>query len=486
MKTRLTTLALLVTILSLLSAPLGTLAASPPGDAFTDVPTSHPNFTAITWLAQRGIAKGYGDGTFGVNDSLVRGQAAGFITRALGWQFQTWPNTFPDQGTLDADLWRNVGTLSHYGVAQGFQDGTFRPLDNVVKAQLISFITRAMVQKGYWQSQPDVAGLFTDVPATSGHRADLATYRHYVGSIYGTPSDARFPDWQVPATRAWVAEVLYRALKQMPAVAIPITGSGSFSGVMNITKFIATPGGIAAVANILTSQGQMVASDVTVPVDLAATSAANPAAQAGAQATCDILHLVLGPLDLNLLGLVVHLDRVVLDITAQSGSGNLLGNLLCSIAGLLDPLGSLAQLLDLLNQLATLLNQLGLGNLTAAAPATVTGAMLVDGFSKIGDQILGNGTLGGQPVRTPLSLAAAQAGATTQATCDILHLVLGPLDLNLLGLMVHLDRVVLDITAQSGPGNLLGNLLCSVAGLLNPPSSLSQLLDLLNNILRSL
>jgi hypothetical protein len=44
-------------------------------------------------------------------------------------------------------------------------------------------------------------------------------------------------------------------------------------------------------------------------------------------------------------------------------------------------------------------------------------------------------------------------------TCDILHLTLGPLDLNLLGLMVHLDRVVLDITAQSGPGQLLGNLL---------------------------
>jgi len=64
--------------------------------------------------------------------------------------------------------------------------------------------------------------------------------------------------------------------------------------------------------------------------------------------------------------------------------------------------------------------------------------------------------------------------------------VLGPLDLNLLGLVVHLDRVVLDITAQTGSSALLGNLLCSVLGVLNPASSLSQLLDLLNNILRSL
>jgi len=51
--------------------------------------------------------------------------------------------------------------------------------------------------------------------------------------------------------------------------------------------------------------------------------------------------------------------------------------------------------------------------------------------------------------------------------CPILHLDLGPLNLHLLGLNVHLNRVILDITATSGPGNLLGNLLCSVANLLN-------------------
>ena len=48
------------------------------------------------------------------------------------------------------------------------------------------------------------------------------------------------------------------------------------------------------------------------------------------------LHLELGPLDLDLLGLVVHLDPVHLDITAVPGAGNLLGNLLCAVAGLLD------------------------------------------------------------------------------------------------------------------------------------------------------
>ena len=56
--------------------------------------------------------------------------------------------------------------------------------------------------------------------------------------------------------------------------------------------------------------------------------------------------------------------------------------------------------------------------------------------------------------------------ASPLAICPILDLTLGPLDLNLLGLMVHLDTVHLTITADS-TGGILGSLLCS---LVPPPS----------------
>jgi hypothetical protein len=45
---------------------------------------------------------------------------------------------------------------------------------------------------------------------------------------------------------------------------------------------------------------------------------------------------------------------------------------------------------------------------------------------------------------------------------------------------------VLDITAQQGPGNLLGNLLCGVANLLNGGQSLTGLANLLNNLFGAL
>lgn len=78
---------------------------------------------------------------------------------------------------------------------------------------------------------------------------------------------------------------------------------------------------------------------------------------AAALAVCDILHLDLAPLDLDLLGLQVHLSRVVLDIVAVSGAGNLLGNLLCAVTGLLDGglNGLLGRLVLLLNQILSIL-----------------------------------------------------------------------------------------------------------------------------------
>jgi hypothetical protein len=89
----------------------------------------------------------------------------------------------------------------------------------------------------------------------------------------------------------------------------------------------------------------------------------SPAQTAQATAGCQVLDLVLGPLHLDLLGLVVDLNQVHLNITAQPGSGNLLGNLVCAIANLLNGSGSGtggagATLATLVNSLATMLNNL--------------------------------------------------------------------------------------------------------------------------------
>lgn len=102
-----------------------------------------------------------------------------------------------------------------------------------------------------------------------------------------------------------------------------------------------------------------------------------------AQASCQVLKLVLGPLHLNLLGLVVDLygqyttSPVVVTINAVPSQG-LLGQLLCGLAGGtgINSLSGLQSLLSNLglnlsnNQIQTLLNNLGIANLTSGLTQT--------------------------------------------------------------------------------------------------------------------
>jgi hypothetical protein len=118
------------------------------------------------------------------------------------------------------------------------------------------------------------------------------------------------------------------------------------------------------------------------------------------------------------------------------------------------------------------------------------GDMMVVGILK-GKLTRNNGNVIGterQKVRLPVQTIEGTPVASRLAApgdCDILNLVLGPLDLDLLGLEVHLDQVILDIIAVPGAGNLLGNLLCAVAGLLDGPG-LSGLLEEIGQILNSI
>ncbi len=130
----------------------------------------------------------------------------------------------------------------------------------------------------------------------------------------------------------------------------------------------------------------------------------------------------------------------------------------------------------------------GAGALTTPVTGVVngvaqTGTLTITKFTHQGRQIFANGALNLGDATTPVQVPLVRQ----DPACPILNLVLGPLDLNLLGLVVHLNQVVLNITAQSGPGNLLGNLLCAVAGLLNGTAPATGLLtSLLNQILAGL
>jgi len=267
--------------------------------------------------------------------------------------------------------------------------------------------------------------------------------------------------------------------------AVPLSGTldnGSlFVGTFNLQNFAAQNGQLVAVGTVT---GFITDATGSTSRAVDPTAATLPVQATG---TCAILHLTLGPLDLNLLGLLVHLNQVVLNIDAQSGPGNLLGNLLCAVAHLLDGGSPLAGLVNLLNRI---LSQL-FPSIPISGPVTgggiFAGALTIQNVAAQGTGLVANSLVSGTLVNVdgaqPVGSQSAAVPLQVAGTCAILHLTLGPLDLNLLGLLVHLNQVVLNIDAQSAPGNLLGNLLCAVVHLLDQGGPLSQIAALLNRIL---
>ena len=225
-----------------------------------------------------------------------------------------------------------------------------------------------------------------------------------------------------------------------PARSAPtaVTQIGNVSVTFKIGKFVKRGKSLVAVGTAIAQFKPVGANPTGLPTaTVQKTFTARVVALrkfASAQRICPILDLTLGPLDLNLLGLIVHLDTVHLRITANS-RGGVLGSLFCSLSRARIPLAQSAKRL--------------------------TRAARLSGLSTKGVHLgvpLYQTTSG-----TTSTLSTSRDTAAPTVICSVLDLTLGPLDLNLLGLMVHLDKVHLVITADS-QGGILGQLLCGLAG----------------------
>ena len=130
--------------------------------------------------------------------------------------------------------------------------------------------------------------------------------------------------------------------------ALVLNPAGSVIGSFDIKRFAAIGGQLQAIGTATITDGaRTVVTALALPVTSITTTPDPP--------SCPILHLAIGAINVNLLGLTITISPITIDIVAVPGPGNLLGNLLCAIANLLPPSGTLP---TILNQLVALLNQL--------------------------------------------------------------------------------------------------------------------------------
>ena len=256
-----------------------------------------------------------------------------------------------------------------------------------------------------------------------------------------------------------------------------------------------------------------------------------------------LITIDLKPLDVNLLGLEVKTSEITVTVTAQPGSGNLLGNLLSTVSNLINLQGVNNALNTVLGNVVTLANESSLsvtgvntggtfGTTTSTAPIPVLTAHVapvhLDLLGAVVDTspidlsitahpgaglVLGNviaalaGLLDTPPAGGKLDIpylttqihtlndelaaeipgiAAAPSPSHTvpAGTTNVLSLNVAPINLNLLGLVLQTDQIQVNADAQSGGGDLLGNLLTDLLNTLDgTPTNLTALNGEVNNLL---
>ena len=232
--------------------------------------------------------------------------------------------------------------------------------------------------------------------------------------------------------RLLVLALLLMGTLLVPSGAAAAERDGKVTVDVKIKRF-AVAGRKVVARGVLTSrvQGADQSQSARTPVQFAVV------AQRG---RCHVLTLTLNDLQLSLLGLNVDLSEVNLRIFAvRRGEGSgILGRLFCALSR----------------------STVRLGRGAGAAEAQKVVRAL-------------NSRLEDRPMRAFRASALISSGegasAAQAASCQVLSLTLGPLDLNLLGLVVQLfgenrrSPVTLTITATPG-GGVLGDLFCGLSG----------------------
>ncbi|BAU13413.1 S-layer protein [Leptolyngbya sp. NIES-3755] len=199
------------------AAPMVMVAPASAQTTFSDVASDNYAAPFIQELASRNIIAGFGDGTFRPNDPVTRAQFAAILLKAFpNAQRVNTPINFSD---VPSNYWGFQAIQNAYatGFLAGFPGGTFRPNDNIPRAQALVSLSNGL---RYTATQPvdSLLQVYTDagsIPGFARNSIAAATERRIVVNY---PDVSLLNPNQV-ATRADVAAFIYQSLVSTGQVA---------------------------------------------------------------------------------------------------------------------------------------------------------------------------------------------------------------------------------------------------------------------------
>ena len=128
---------------------------------FLDVSPDNANILYINYLANRGIIKGYPDGSYHPRAGLSRAEAAALLSRVAGLDVDENTTVFSD---VKEDHWAAgvIGAAGAAGLLNGYPDGTFRPNSKLTRAEGIALFLRLSGQSDFGADLPALEDMKPD------------------------------------------------------------------------------------------------------------------------------------------------------------------------------------------------------------------------------------------------------------------------------------------------------------------------------------
>ncbi|MFC5404832.1 S-layer homology domain-containing protein [Cohnella soli] len=182
---------------------------------FADM-TKHWAKDAVNDMGSRMVIEGTGNGQFSPDRTITRAEFAVIVVRGLGLKLESGASAFPD---VKASDWYGsaVNTAVKYGLISGFEDGTFRPNEQITREQAMSIIAKAMKVTGLKgklpaQSVDAVLRSFADAAAASNWAKNGIADSVQAGIVSGRGEAGLAPKAFV--TRAEVAMMVRNLLQK--------------------------------------------------------------------------------------------------------------------------------------------------------------------------------------------------------------------------------------------------------------------------------
>lgn len=170
---------------------------------FADVKAGAWYADAVSWAAEKGIINGYDNGLFSPNNDTTREEFSVMLWRCA--EKPTSPNpllTFSDKDRIGGYAQDAIAWASQKGIINGYDNGSFRPNDDITREQLAVMLWRYADSP----APPNLLLTFSDTDKISSYAQDALRWAVDKGIIKGNGNGALNPTGK--ATRAEVAQML--------------------------------------------------------------------------------------------------------------------------------------------------------------------------------------------------------------------------------------------------------------------------------------